>query len=257
MHRFIVAPKAFKNDIVTFDKDDSKHMIKVLRHKMGDIVLAFDGIGTQYEVELSSIYDDKVSGRILKAFNPGTEPKTKVILFQAVPKTDKMDWIVQKTVELGINKIVPMVTQYSVINIKEKSVDSRIERWNRISQEACKQSGRVVVPEVTKPVSYEIALKQWDNIAGDSNNNSSLAVYCYEKEGKKCLKDLFKCYNISCINAIGVFIGPEGGFSINELQLATDCRITPVSLGKRILRTETASIAVLSAIMYEMDEWCL
>ena len=257
MHRFIVAPAASKSDIVTFDKDDSKHIIKVLRHKKGDIVFAFDGNGMQYEVELSFVDNDKISGKILKAFDPGTEPKTNVILFQAVPKTDKMDWIVQKTVELGVSKIVPMFTEFSVINIKEKSIDSRIERWNRISREACKQSGRVVVPEVTAPVPYEMVLKQWKDISGGNLNNSSLAVFCYEKEGKKCLKDLLKCYNISCINTIGVFIGPEGGFSLNELQLATDCLITPVSLGKRILRAETASIAVLSAIMYEMDEWCL
>lgn len=255
MHRFLTSPDSIKNGIVTFGKDDAKHMIKVLRHKRGDIVLAFDGSGMQYEIELTDIDADNACGKIIRAYDPGTEPKTKVILFQGVPKTDKMDWIVQKTVELGIWKIVPVITQYSVVNIKDKDTGSRTERWNRISKEACKQSGRVVVPEVTKPVSFEEALKQWREMACDDLNNLYPAVLCYEKEGKNCLKDLFKCYNINCINAIGVFVGPEGGFSDDELQLATDCHITPVSLGKRILRTETAPIAVLSAIMHEIGEW--
>lgn len=255
MHRFLTTPESVKDGIVTFGKDDAKHMIKVLRHKPGDIVQAFDGTGLQYDVELTEAEKDKVSGKIIKSYYPDTEPKTKVILFQGMPKADKMEWIIQKTVELGIWKIVPIITQYSVAGTKDKDTGGRTERWNRISREACKQSGRVAVPEVTKPVPFEDALNRWKETIQKGQDGSCLSLICYEKEGKNCLKDLFKCYNIDCIKTIGVFVGPEGGFSDMEVQLAADCRVTPVSLGKRILRTETASIAVLSAIMHEMGEW--
>ncbi|NLY19291.1 MAG: 16S rRNA (uracil(1498)-N(3))-methyltransferase [Clostridiaceae bacterium] len=254
MHRFLTTPESVKNGIVTFGKDDAKHMIKVLRHKRGDIVLAFDGSGRQYEVELVEAEKDRVCGKIIKSCRPDTEPKTKVILFQGIPKADKMEWIVQKTVELGIWKIVPVITQFSVVSINDRKSSNRTERWNRISKEACKQSGRVVIPEVTPPVPFEEALNYWNKIASEESGDSYPAVFCHEKERKNCLKELFKCYNIKCIKTIGVFIGPEGGFSDKEVQLATDCHIKPVSLGKRILRTETASIAVLSAIMYETGE---
>ncbi len=254
MHRFLISPDSIVDGIVNFSEEDAKHMIKILRHRPGDTVSAFDGSGKQYDIFITSVKKDDVKGKITNIYSPETEAGTKVILFQGVPKNDKMDWIVQKTVELGISKIVPMITQYSVVKAKEMNNDPRTERWNRIAREACKQSGRVAIPEVSKPVKYYEALKQWSNIVNTSEH-SCLAIYCYEKEGKKCLKDLLKCYNINCVSTIGLFIGSEGGFSSVELQLAVDHNISPVSLGKRILRTETAPVAVLSVIMYEMGEW--
>lgn len=182
------------------------------------------------------------------------ERMPKVILYQGLPKSDKMDWIIQKTVELGIYKIVPVITQFSIPKVQAKDTGRKVERWNRISFEAAKQCGRVFVPRVSEPVGYETALNHWSDMAKSHPAGSSMAVFCYEGESKKCLKDLFKCYNIECVSLIGVFIGPEGGFSHNELHLAGTHGISPVSLGRRTLRTETAPIVVLSVIMHEMSE---
>jgi 16S rRNA (uracil1498-N3)-methyltransferase len=203
---------------------------------------------------LTDIDKDAVSAKVLKAYNPMTEPLVKTILFQGIPKSDKMDWIIQKTVELGVWKIQPMITQFSIPQLKGKSVQARLQRWNRIAREACKQSGRVLVPEVKEPIMFLNALNLWADMTRTGSDDNFLPVLCYEGEGKKCLKDLFKCYNIDCVNTIGVFIGPEGGFSSNEIDLAKSFGFVPVSLGKRILRTETAAIAVLSVVMHEMGE---
>lgn len=257
MHRFLIEPEAIKDKMVTITGDDAKHLLQVLRHQIGDLFFVFDGTGLQYELELIAIDKNKATGKIIRSYDPGTEPSTKVILFQGIPKLDKMEWIIQKSVELGIGQIVPMFTQYAVMKLKDRNIDGRLQRWNRISSEACKQCGRVVIPEVKKPVTLKNALKQWDELSQEGAAGTFMPVFCYEAEGKKCLKDLLICYNIDHVNAIGIFIGPEGGFSAEEIQMAQAYRMQPVSLGKRILRTETAAIAVLSVIMHEMGEWAV
>jgi len=254
MHRFLVQPGSVKNDTVYISGDDLKHMLQVLRFKTGDHILVFDGTGLEYEAEIISIDKNMATGRITEIRRPETEPAKKVILFQGMPKSDKMEWIIQKTVELGVAEIVPVITKYSVVRDKGGNIDGKLERWNRISREACKQSGRVVIPEVKRPVEYDQALKTWNEVVQNKTPGSTLAVFCYENEDKKCFKELLKCYNIDYIKTIGVFIGPEGGFSDEEVELAAEYNIIPVGLGKRILRTETAAIAVLSVIMYEMGE---
>ncbi len=255
MHRFLIEPDGVHNDTVIITGDDAKHMLQVLRFKVGDIFLAFDGSGLEYEVELTAIEKNRVTGKVNRAYDPKTEPRKQVILFQGIPKTDKMDWIIQKSVELGVWKIVPVVTQYSVIQIRDKGLDGKLERWNRIAREACKQSGRVMIPQVVAPIGFRDALRLWSDSTQNAPEGAKLAVLCYENEGKKCLKDLFKCYNIDHVNIAGFFIGPEGGFSEEEVQLADTHGFYPVSLGERILRAETAAIAVLSVLMYEMGEW--
>ncbi|MBP7174847.1 MAG: 16S rRNA (uracil(1498)-N(3))-methyltransferase [Thermoclostridium sp.] len=252
MHRFLIKPDDVDKDSLTLTGDDAKHMLQVLRFKPGDVFLAFDATGYEYEAEVASIGKSSVTGKIIKAWRPETEPEKNVILFQGIPKADKMDWIIQKSVELGVREIIPMVTQYSVIRMNERGLDGKLERWNRISREACKQSGRVRVPEVKAPMLYSDAVKLWSERVKEETN--ALTVYCYENEGKKCLKDLLICYNIDDSRTAGIFIGPEGGFSEGEVQLAQEHRFNPVSLGKRILRTETAAIAVLSVIMFEIGE---
>lgn len=254
LHRFVIQPGYIKNDAAVISGSEAKHMLNVLRLRKGDRFIAFDGMGFEYEMELVSFEDNTAYGRILRKYDPKTEPGIKVILYQGLPKSDKMDLIVQKTVELGIYKIVPVITQFSIPKVQAKDTGRKVERWNRISFEAAKQCGRVFVPRVSEPVGYETALNHWSDMAKSHPAGSSMAVFCYEGESKKCLKDLFKCYNIECVSLIGVFIGPEGGFSHNELHLAGTHGISPVSLGRRTLRTETAPIVVLSVIMHEMSE---
>ncbi len=255
MHRFLIKPDGVHNETLTVTGEDAKHMLTVLRFQAGDVFLAFDGTGMEYEAEVASIEKSTVTGKIIRAYEPGTEPAKKIVLFQGLPKTDKMEWIVQKSVELGVWEIIPMSTQHSVVRMNEKGLDGKLERWNRIAREACKQSGRVIVPKVQEPLSYRDAIKMWSDRLKNEPEGSAITVFCYENEGKKCLKDLFICYNIDHVNTAGIFIGPEGGFSEEEVRLAREYRFCPVRLGKRILRTETAAIAVLSAMMYEMGEW--
>lgn len=257
MRRFLVSPDSIKNDTVYISGDDLKHMVQVLRFRTGDHLLVFDGTGLEHEIELVSVDKAMAVGKIVKTGTPETESKRKVILFQGMPKSDKMEWIIQKTVELGVSQIVPMITRYSVVRDIDRNIDAKLERWNRISREACKQSGRVVIPEVKKPLEYSKAMDLWDDMVSNETCGSSLAVFCYENEGKKCFKELLKCYNIDYIKTIGIFIGPEGGFAEEEIKLAGDHGIIPVGLGKRILRTETAAVAVLSIIMYEMGDFDL
>lgn len=252
--RFMIQPEHINDGTAVISGSEAKHMLNVLRLRTGDRFTAFDGTGLEYELELVSSKDNTAYGKILKKYDPKTEPRVKVILYQGFPKSDKMDLIVQKTVELGIYEIVPVITQFSVPKIRVKDTVGKLERWNRISVEASKQCGRVVVPRVTEPVDYETALNHWDDMAKACPAGTSMMVFCYEGETKKCLKELFKCYNINCVSLIGVFIGPEGGFSPDEIRLAGDRGISPVSLGRRTLRTETAAIAVLSVIMHEMSE---
>ena len=257
MHRFIISPEYINEDTAVISGSEAKHMLNVLRLGTGDRIIAFDGTGFEYELELVSINGSTAYAKILRTYDPKTEPRVKVILYQGLPKSDKMDWIIQKTVELGINKIVPVITQFSVPKIRAKDTERKLERWNRISLEASKQCGRVVVPSVSEPVDYETALNHWCDMAKAHPAGSSMAVFCYEGESKKCLKDLFKCYNIDCVSLIGVFIGPEGGFSPDEFHLASIHGISTVSLGRRTLRTETAPVVVLSVIMHEMSEMLL
>ncbi len=254
MHRFLITPESIKNGIAVIEGDDARHLLQVLRHKTGDRLIVFDGTGLQYELQLVSTDRNKAFGRILRKYDPETETKTKVILYQGIPKTDKMDFIIQKSVELGVFQIIPIITEYSVLQLKDRNIENRLERWNRISREACKQSGRVAVPEVLKPIVWKDALNQWIKMQGTAGEGSYLPVLCYENESKKCLKDLFICYNIDHVSKVGIFVGSEGGFSNEELQYAVENGIKPVSLGKRILRAETAAIAVISIIMYEMGE---
>jgi len=251
MHRFLIQPGSVKDGAVYISGEDLKHMIQVLRFKAGDHVLVFDGTGFEYETELISADKELAIGKIVGVRKPETEPKTKVILFQGMPKSDKMEWIIQKTVELGVSEIVPVVTRYSVV----REAGGKLERWNKISKEACKQSGRVIIPEVKKPVEYSRALEMWNDMARNGSPGGSMAVFCYENEDKKCFKGLLKCYNIDYIKTVGLFVGPEGGFSDEEVKLAENYGIIPVGLGKRILRTETAAIAALSIIMHEMGEF--
>ncbi len=255
MHRLLITPESINHHLVAIMGENAKHLLQVLRCRVGDRFIAFDGEGLEYEVELISVEGNKKAlGKILKAYDPQTEPDKQVILYQGIPKMDKMDWIIQKVVELGVSLIVPVLTRYSVPHMREGKIEGRVERWNRISREACKQSGRVRVPPVKKPVEYSLALHEWNRIVQEKPEGLCMPVFCYENESKKCLKDLFKCYNIERVDTIGVFIGPEGGFSADEHQMANDNGISPISLGKRILRTETAPITILSILMHEMGE---
>lgn len=246
MHRFMVESRHIQNGRITLEGEDLKHLRQVLRLEAGDIIRVFDGSGMEYESKLLSVDKNQAIAEITSEFQSETEPKTRVTLFQGLPKGEKMELIIQKTVELGIYRIVPVITQRSVVQLDSKDRAKKAERWSKIAREAAKQCGRAFVPEVFAPVDFKDAMEQ--------SGRFGLAVMLYENEQKKCLKELLKCYTINKIGDIALFIGPEGGFSDQEVEFCIHSGYNIAGLGKRILRTETAAISVVSVIMYEMGE---
>ncbi len=245
MHRFMVEPGQIENNRVIISGDDLRHLRQVLRLKAGDIISVFDGSGMEYEVRLSAVEKEMASGDVLSSGISDTEPRTRLTLFQGLPKAEKMDWIVQKAVELGVYRIVPVITERTVVKLSEADKEKKRERWSRIAREASKQCRRARVPEVALPIVFSdipSLIKQYD-----------LFIMLYENQ-KKCLKEHMKCYNINKIGSIALFIGPEGGFADSEAGSLEPLNIVISSLGKRILRTETAALTGISLIMYEMGE---
>lgn len=246
MHRFMVDPGQIRDGLICIRGSDFKHLSQVLRLGTGDIIQVFDGSGMEYTARLSELGRDQAIAAIVESYQADTEPRVRLTLYQGLPKMEKMDLIIQKAVELGVCRIVPVLTRRTVVQLDGPSAEKRAVRWNRIAMEASKQCGRACVPEVIKPLSLEDALHDL--------RDPDLAIALYENEEKKCLKELLKCYNINDAGNIALFIGPEGGFTKEEADAMRQGGIKTASLGGRILRTETAAISGISIIMYEMGE---
>ncbi|HOM02458.1 MAG TPA: 16S rRNA (uracil(1498)-N(3))-methyltransferase [Acetivibrio sp.] len=244
MPRFFVRKSDVSGDSINISGEDFNHIKKVLRLGNGDRITVCDGEGTDYLVEIMKFEDASVKTRIIESMENFTEPPVKITLFQGLPKSDKMDYIIQKAVELGIYEIVPVITERTVVKTDKKSGDKKCERWNRISMEAAKQCNRGIIPKVGFPISFKEAL--------NAAKGSSFSLIPYEKETGIKLKEVLS--KKSSAEKVSVFIGPEGGFSQTEIETAISCGIQPVTLGPRILRTETAGIAVLSILMYELGD---
>jgi 16S rRNA (uracil1498-N3)-methyltransferase len=242
----MVAPEQIQDKRITLTGEDHKHLSQVLRLGPGDIIGVFDGSGMEYEARLIKVDKAEALAEILSSRLSDTEPRLRVTLLQGIPKGEKMDWIVQKAVELGVYQVIPVITQHTVVKLDQKERQKKAERWNRIAREAAKQCKRAFVPQVLTPVSLDEMLKLRDNY--------DAAVLLYENEQKKCLKELMICYTINKIGDIALFVGPEGGFSSLEVDKCFQNGFAVAGLGKRILRSETAAISGLSIIMYEMGE---
>ncbi|MDE4541590.1 16S rRNA (uracil(1498)-N(3))-methyltransferase [Thermoanaerobacterium sp. R66] len=243
VRRLFIKDEDIKDGIVRIYGDDVHHIKDVLRLKIGTDLVVSNGV-KQYNASILSIESTSVLLKIVDELHQVVESSINVTLFQGLPKSDKMDLIVQKCTEIGIKKIVPVETEYSIIKIKEKSIGNKINRWNKISQEASKQSGRLIVPEVLEPISF--------NIAVNYIHEFDLCVMPYERETNVRLKDVLKENNGA--KNICIFIGPEGGFSPSEVAMATENGAVIVTLGPRILRTETAGIVAGSIILYELGD---
>lgn len=246
MHRFIVDPNNIQNGCVKIDGADLNHLRKVLRLGPGDTINVFDGSGREFEARLLSVDKTCALAEIKASLQAETEPKTRLTLFQGIPKGEKMDLIIQKTVELGVYRIIPVITDRTVIQLDKDNGVKKALRWSRIAREAAKQCRRTFVPDVSEPVSFDEAI--------DAAKGYEAVLLLYENESKKCLKEILKCYTINKIGEIAVFVGPEGGFASHEMEKYTNEGFDVAGLGKRILRAETAAISVISIIMYEMGE---
>ncbi len=246
MARFFVAPEnVYNNDISIYNKEDVTHITKVLRLSVNDIITICDGLGKDYKVRIDDINKDEVKTSILESYDCLGEPPIHVTLFQGIPKAAKMEYIIQKTTELGIGKIVPVFTHRTIVKFdKPKAQQKKIERWQRIAYEAAKQCNRGKIPTVTEPITYKEALKQMSEI--------DLKMMPYEREPSNKLKNILRS-NINVKN-VGIFIGPEGGFEEKEVDQASKSGVNLVTLGPRILRTETAGMTTLAILMSEIGD---
>jgi len=246
MHRFVVEPANIEGNSIKITGDDLKHLRQVLRLEAGDKIGVFDGLGMEYEAVLTDVDKDRAYAEIISSFRSDTEPSVKLTLFQGLPKGDKIDLIIQKSVELGVYRVVPVITERTVVQLDPKQSRKKTERWQRIAKEAAKQCHRAYIPEISEPVEFDEVLKK--------TREFDAAVMLYENEEKKCLKELLKCYTINKIGNVALLIGSEGGFSNEEAEKCKIAGFDIAGLGKRILRSETAAITAISIIMYEMGE---
>ena len=205
-----------------------------------------DGSGEKvYRCAIASIGEDKVELNIMWAQEKGMELPSKIYLFQGLPKSDKMELIIQKAVELGVYEIIPMATARAVVKLDQKKAAAKVKRWQAISESAAKQSKRLLIPEVKEPVKFSEALK----LASDLD----VRLIPYElAEGMDGTRRIIQ--SVKPGQSVAVFIGPEGGFEEAEVELAKEAGFQAITLGRRILRTETAGMTVLSILMYQLEE---
>lgn len=246
MYHFFVEPGAISGKTITITGKDVNHIKNVLRMKPGEeISVSTTASGAEYRCLVRSLSDDAVVCELIFIKEEGNELPSKVYLFQGLPKADKMELIIQKAVELGAYEIIPVEMKRCVVKLDDKKAASKTARWQSISEAAAKQSKRTIIPEVTMPMTFKEAVKK----AALLDNK----WVPYEMaDGMPHTKELIK--NLEPGKSIAVFIGPEGGFDQSEIDLATDAGFEIITLGNRILRTETAGMVTLSLIMMELDD---
>lgn len=246
MRRFFTEPQNIVDNTARI-VEDASHITRVLRMEPGERILLFDGTGWEYTAELSRIDTKECTANILSKAYSEQEPAVQVTIFQGIPKSGKMESIIQKSVELGVSAIVPTSLERCVARLERgKKETEKLKRWNKVALEAAKQCGRGKVPEVLPSVTLAVAI--------DRMQAMDLALMPYEvlgHQGECSLKSILQAKEYA---SIGILIGPEGGFSDAEAAFVKESGVNLIGLGKRILRTETVASAMLSMIMYEKNE---
>lgn len=244
MHRFFIQHSQIQGSRLYVEGPDVNHIKNVLRMKPGDQVMVSDGEDMQYLCALESFTDGLVWFEIVDTWKENRELPSKLYLFQGLPKSDKMELIIQKATELGVHEVVPVVTGRTVVRLDEKKAQKKTARWNAIAESAAKQSGRSRIPQVREVMAFSEALA----FAGELD----VLLIPYEKaEGMEATRQAIG--GIRPGQSVGIFIGPEGGFEEAEVEQAVALGAAPVTLGRRILRTETAGFVVLSMLLYHLE----
>lgn len=246
MHHFFVAPSQVEEEEnrIIIEGMDVNHIKNVLRMTIGEELLISDGSGNDYICRVSHMGQDIIEAEIIQKEHEGTELPIQIYLFQGLPKGDKMEWIIQKAVELGVYQIVPMATKRCIVKLDEKKGAAKRKRWQSIAESAAKQSRRGVIPQVQPVADFKQAVEmskdfscKWIPYENFKNMESAKEMLGQIQQGDK----------------IAVYIGPEGGFEASEVDYAIEHCIIPVSLGRRILRTETAGLMLLSVLMFQSE----
>ena len=250
MPRFFIRSTQVDGDRIVLRGDDAHHVARSLRMAVGDAVTVCDMQGTEYECNIEEFDDDReVYLKVASQKSASNEPVCKIKLYQALPQGDKLDTVIQKAVECGASVIVPFESERCVVRVKPEAEERKTERRNRIALEAAKQCGRSALPEVVPTVSFEEML--------EGITNDGLCLFCYEGDGTERLGDVLSRNSELLLGGgdvtVSVIIGSEGGFSVSEAEKIRLAGGIAVGLGRRILRTETASGFVLSCLVYATE----
>lgn len=253
MYRFFVSPEQLSGEQIVIIGEDVNHMKNVLRMKPGEKVRISVGSREEYFCSVRSLEETEVILQIEEKAESSIELPVHITLFQGLPKGDKMELIIQKAVELGAHEIVPVSMKRCVVKLDAKKAAAKVKRWNAIAESAAKQSGRMMIPEVMMPISCNEVWKRghdlhcrllpYENAEGMEGVRRILGELSGQVTARSEEQQL----------RIGIFIGPEGGFDESEVQQAQEAGWETVSLGKRILRTETAGMAMLSMLVYVLE----
>ena len=244
MHKFFIEEGNIENDIAVITGDDVKHIYKVLRLKEDDIVYVNNCKGKEFKGKLIDVNKKGVKVELIEELSINNESNVEVYLYQGAPKAAKMDLISQKCTELGIKEIIPVITK-RVEPGTEKSL-AKTDRWNRIALEACKQSKRSVIPEIREAIDFKDMLEEL--------KDKDLVIVAYENKENFGLRSLFSKINKEEVKSVAIVVGPEGGFEESEIEVLEKNRAHIVTLGKRILRTETAGFTAVGIVMYELGD---
>ncbi|MCF8018346.1 MAG: 16S rRNA (uracil(1498)-N(3))-methyltransferase [Vallitaleaceae bacterium] len=245
MYRFFVEPDQVKDKSILIEGANMNHMKQVLRMRVGDVVTISDGQQKDYRCIIKTIMEDGILLDIDTVVPTTNELLSKISLFQGIPKKDKMEWIIQKNIELGVCEIIPVKMKRCVVKLDDKTAKKKVERWEGIAEAAAKQSKRSIIPVVQTPIGFKGMMEQLERM--------DLVLVPYENaEGMAYTRTVLG--QLKGIKNIGIVIGPEGGFDQEEINhlMATEAKI--ISLGRRILRTETAGMTLLANIMIQIEE---
>lgn len=252
MYRFFVTPEQVNGNQILITGEDVNHIKNVLRMKPGEQVRISDGESMEYFCQVKSLEEAQVVLAVERSESFTTELPARIILYQGLPKGDKMELIIQKAVELGVHQIVPVSMKRCIMKLDEKKAANKVKRWNAIAESAAKQSKRSVVPEVTMPVTMQQVMRESDQI--------DWKLFPYESEnGMEGIRSLMTALKAAVVAdpescpCIGILIGPEGGFDSGEVEKAVEHGWESISLGSRILRTETAGMATLAMLTYVLE----
>lgn len=244
MYRFFAEPSRIGEKEIVLKGPDVNHIRNVLRMHPGEEILVGDGGGGEYRCVLSELSEEEIRAGILWKLDGNAELPCEITLFQGLPKSDKMDLIVQKCVELGVFRVTPVSTRRTVVKLDAKKEENRRKRWESISESAAKQSGRGIVPEITGVMSFPEALLEAKKL--------DVCLIPYERaENMSRTREILSAIPKGA--SVGIFIGPEGGFEEAEVEEALAFGAKAITLGRRILRTETAGMAVLAMLGYLLE----
>lgn len=246
MSTFYVKNSQINDGKIEITGEDYRHLKNVLRYKIEDDLEVCDENETRYQTKIVQFSENCAICEIQNIISGTTESPMNVTLYQGLPKSDKLEQIIQKTTEMGVCEIIPVAMERSIVKIDEKNVAKKLERWNKIALEASKQSGRQKVPTVQEPIKFKNII---ENIL-----KYDIVLLLYENEKSVTIKEAIKRENHKLGENIAILIGPEGGFSLEEVEILSKYKnVQVVTVGPRILRTETAGLAALAMIVYELE----